>query len=221
MIKSGVYALKAHQSKLIYIGSTSNLRVRKNIHFYHIRIKDKHKGCKAIIESSEQGDSITFEVLEVCDNYLQQEQYWIDFFKNQEVFKVVNTFEAKREGSKYPDSFVTKMSNIRKEKWKDLQYRELMLNKLKATQFSPQRLNKKVLCFNTDGLLLYEFESASKAAETLKLNKVSLSAAARGDFRNSHKYKNFVFYYEVLYKSDKLLEHPEMDNQQPTTNLNG
>lgn len=36
----------------------------------------------------------------------------------------------------------------------------------------------------------------------------------------SFKYKLIPYYKRVLYKSDKLLENPEEDNQQPITNLN-
>ena len=66
----------------------------------------------------------------ISSNLFEREQYWIGFYKNQSVWKLVNVFDADREDSSVPDSFRNKMSLIRKEKWKDEEYRKSQLKRL-------------------------------------------------------------------------------------------
>ncbi len=209
---AGVYCLKALNSKLIYIGSTKNLARRKAVHLYSIKKNLIDKGCKPMIDAYHNGDYVNFEVIEICDNYLEREQYWLDHYKNEGTNKVVNAFDADRNGSLVSSEFRDKMSDIRKNKWKDENYREKALGKMKATMFSPERLNKPVHQFTKKGEYVKLHESGKKAAEELNLNSVSVCAAARGSFHKKFTYKEWIFVQDgVLNKLDELLEtHQEL-----------
>jgi hypothetical protein len=223
MEKCGVYVLKALESKLAYIGSSKNLKVRKSIHFYNIRKKDTKRGVSAIIKAVESGDRVSFEILEYCNNVLEREQYWINHFREYSEFTVVNVFDADRHGSKITDNFRNTMSVIAKERWKNEEYRNKILESSKAHRFTSERLSKEVIQCALDGTIIAHYPSGKKAAEYLGLNNASINAAARGKFRNSHKYNNYLFYYRVLYKQGELLEHPIEsfeDNQQPNLSSN-
>lgn len=210
---SGVYCLKTLNTKLIYIGSSKGLSKRKALHKSAIKKGDKKRSSK-IIDAVSQGDIYSFEIIELCENLLEREQYWINFYKSQNVYELVNEFDADRNGSDCSQSFKNKMSKIREEKWKDDEYREQMLPKLVKTQFTAERLNKQVHIFGLEGEYLGNFLSAKNAASWLNLNEVSVSAAARGMYRGKFKYKDKLFIYQqvrVLYKLDELLEaHQEL-----------
>jgi hypothetical protein len=204
----GVYCLKAINSKLIYVGSTKNLRVRRNLHTSTIRKKDKQRGVVAMIEAFEKEDLIEFSILEQCSNYSEREQHWIDVFKQEGTFVVINQFDAERKNSSIEDSFRQRMSNIRKEAWKDFDYRRKVLSKTSATVFTSERLNKEVHCLDGQGNYLATYKSAKEASQILSLNSISLASASRGDFKGRFKYKGYIFIYSevVLYKLDELLE---------------
>lgn len=210
--QSGVYALKALDSKLIYIGSSKNLRIRKNLHFSSFNKRDRDRYCK-IIELIKENENIIFEIIELCENHLEREQYWIDFYRQQDTFKLVNVFDADRSGSSITEEFRQKMSNIRKEKWKDRAYREATLKKIKETQFTPERLNKPVHRININTGEIITYLSAKIAAEENLMHNVSICTAARGNYVRKFKVKNYIFIYHelVLYKLDELLEtHQEL-----------
>lgn len=210
----GVYCLKAVNSKLIYIGSSQDIKHRKIMHLYNIRRNITNHGCKAIIDAVRlDNDIIEFSIIEQCENYLEQEQYWIDFYRNQKVFTLVNTFDADRVNSIVPQSFKDKMSDIRKEKWKDEEYRNTTLDRLKATEFTAERLNKLVFCFDLSGRPIKAFKSAKEAAWYFNYSAISVSSTARGSYRGKFKYKDKIFIYgvRVLDKLDELLEtHQEL-----------
>lgn len=211
---SGVYCLKALDNKLIYIGSTNNLRKRKNVHLSQIKLNNRNKGCIPMIDAYHSGDFVIFEVIELCGNYLEREQYWIDFYSKQDTFKVVNQFGADRNNSSSTEEFKSKMSNILKERWKNPDYREKTLLNFKNTQFTSEKLSKVTHVFTTEGEYVNSFKSAMLAQQELKLpSKISLSAAARGEYKGKHKYKGLIFIYneKVLDKLDELLEaHQEL-----------
>lgn len=212
---SGVYCLKTLNTKLIYIGSSETLSTRKALHKSAIKSRDTRRANAEILSTISQGDTYQFEVIELCDNLLEREQYWIDFYKKQDTYKLVNKFDANRLDSDCPQEFRDKMSDISKERWKNPTYREQILKSSFATRFTPERLNKLLHCFNFyTGVYIRTCPSAKLAAEELGLSKSSIAAAAKGKFRGSFKYSNIIFIYQeigVLYKLDELLEtHQEL-----------
>lgn len=204
--------MKAVDSKLIYVGSSKNLQTRKNIHMSQISKNDIRRGTKALAEAYHHGDYVTFEVIELCDNYLEREQYWINFYRSQDTFLVVNMFDAVREGSRVPDSFRDTMSSVLKERWKDPVYRREALAKLKPTQLTAERLNKPVHVFTRRGEFVATHISAKECARALELREEYVNAAARGRYANRHCLKQWILVYnEVLDKLDELLEtHQEL-----------
>lgn len=208
----GVYCMKAVNSKLIYIGSSNNIGKRKIVHMYHIRHYKTEKGCKEIMDAYHSGDYVEFEVIELCNNYLEREQYWLDFYKGQDHYKLINQFDAIRGGSKSTNDFKLKMSEVMKDRWLNPEYRKTMSEKLKKTQLTSESLSKKVHAFTTSGIYIGAFYSAKAAAYFLSVSQEGLSAAARGKFRGTRKIKNMLFVYdEVLDKLDELLEaHQEL-----------
>lgn len=207
---SGVYSLKALNKKLIYIGSTQDLTHRKATHMYAIRISDKSRGCAAMIEASEEGDFVEFETLEITEDLFSREQYWIDFYKNQDVYELINRFDADRVGGKANDVFKNKLSEVRRNKWKEEEYRNNTVERLSKHSFANGQLNKKVHQFTLSGEYTATFESVKAAAIYIGANQITLSATSRGI--KTFKHKGFIFIYdEVLNKLGELLElHHEL-----------
>jgi hypothetical protein len=217
--QSGVYCIEIVGKDKFYIGSSKNLRVRKILHLSQIKHKEYDHGNKILIDEFHSGSILRFSILEITEDYLNKEQFWIDDYKSKNKH-LVNVFDADRLNSNIPESFRSTMSKVVKDRWKDSNYRKIKLEQIKATQFTPERLNKEVLVFKGNKYI-NTYPSAKIASEHMNLNKISLSAAARGKFRNSHNYKGYKFIYkEVLYKQGELLEHPEVDNQQLSINFN-
>jgi hypothetical protein len=209
----GVYCLKAMDSKLIYIGSTNNLYKRKSVHLSQIKMSNVEKGCKSMIDAYNSGDFVIFELIELCDNYLEREQYWLDFYKGQDTYELVNRFDADRNNSSTTQHFRDRMSQVLTKRWEDPVYKVAQLKAGEDTRFTPERLNKPVLQLLVTGTLVEEFPSAKKAAELSGYSSISISAAARGDYRGSFKYKGTIYIYKqlVLDKLDELLEtHQEL-----------
>lgn len=206
--KSGVYILFATDTKEIYVGSSKNLRRRMIVHKSNFKKNNKEKGCTQLM-----GKNVQFIALEYTQDYTQREQWWIETFRKLESYKLVNVFDADRKNSNVTSNFRNKMSKIRKEKWKDPEYRKHILSKSEATRFTPERLNKPLILFSKDGQrYIRTCASAKEAAELYDFSKVSVAAAARGKYRNKHIYKDIIWIYEeVLYKLDELLEtHHEL-----------
>lgn len=209
--KPGVYALKALDSKLIYIGSSKALQTRRTVHMSNIRHSRIDKGCRLMIDAYHAGDYITFEVLELCDNYVDREQHWLDLYKADNTYTLINQFDADRNNSSTTEDFREKMSTIRKKRWEDPVYRDYILERGKGTRFTADRLNKPTHIF-LKGVYIGKFVSAYYAAQSINGARQSINAAARGNFGGKFKYKDYIIVYDwVLDKLDELLEtHHEL-----------
>ncbi len=201
--KSGVYALKAVNSNLIYIGSTNCFKNRKNIHMSSLRKKDEKRCVIEFLKPFESGDIIEFEILEVCENYLEKEQIWIDFYRNHPTLKIVNVFDANRKNSTVLDTFKHKMSDVLKTRWKNSDYKKTTIERLKKTQFikGQKSLNSKsTMAILSDGTH-EEFDSAKLAADYFKIKPATVVAA----INNNRLCKGILFYYKrVLDKEEEL-----------------
>lgn len=177
---SGVYALKVYSRNLIYIGSSKQMRIRKNLHFSALRKNDKKRFIEEFLDAFNNNEDIKFEILEICENYLEREQYWIDYYRNSE-FKVVNVFDADRKGSLVSDEFKLKMSSIRKDKWKDSNYREKTLEKILKTSFKKgcKGIRSRTTCAKLNTGEIKEFESAKEAALFYDLKSGSVVMSIR------------------------------------------
>lgn len=185
--KSGVYAIKLNPEKLVYIGSTSSLRLRKNNHTSCIKRRDRAKGCEAIIDAVQRGNYYKFIILEYVEieKLEQREQYWINQFKLEGRWKVINTFDATRKSSKITEESRIKRSNA------------------KRTIFS----TFNIFIFDLQGNFINAYISTRQAASALSIPKTGVAAASKGHWRYKYQYKNYIIInYGVLYKLDELLE---------------
>jgi group I intron endonuclease len=81
--QSGVYFLRSTITGNIYIGSSSNLKKRRNDHFRALR-KGGHINAKLNRHCRKFGvDILVFEVIEYCtnDKLIKREQYYINKYK--------------------------------------------------------------------------------------------------------------------------------------------
>lgn len=211
--KPGVYLLKALNNKLLYIGSTNSLQNRRTSHMSSIKKGNAQKGCSRMIEAYYAGDFVTFEVIEICDNYVEREQYWLDFWRSEGTYQVINQFDADRRNSPSTDEFRAKMSEIRKTRWRDPVYRAHMTDTVLAKHhLTADRLSKPTHVFTRAGEYVARFASALQAAAAMNYNKVSASSASRGMYNNRFLCREHIFIQErVLDKLDELLEtHREL-----------
>ena len=133
----GVYAIKVRGRlhNYIYIGSSSNIKHRYTLHLLAIKKSDTKRYVRLLHDLYHEGHLLELVVLELCEDIVVREQYWLNFYKNDVSYRVINVFDADRKNSSITEEFREKMSAIRKEKWKDQSYRQQQLEKLKPTQF--------------------------------------------------------------------------------------
>jgi hypothetical protein len=185
--KSGVYALRALENNTIYIGSTKCFKNRKNNHMCNLKKNIDY--MPAFL-----GMTVEFAILEVCDNFIEREQYWIDFYKSNPLFKIINIFDAERVGSNVPQQFKSKMSNILKDRWKNLSYRKATLDRIKATQFVKGQKSErcKVTIAEMEDGSQKSFPSAKLAAINFGFKQSSVIAY----INRKKSYKGIRFFYK-------------------------
>ena len=89
-IKSGVYKLIGNDIR-IYIGSSVNLKRRKQKHFDNLKRRIHHNTILQAYYNEFGKDSLTFEVLEYVEDVSQlkdREQFWIDSFDFKDLFNI-------------------------------------------------------------------------------------------------------------------------------------
>ena len=64
-----------------------------------------------MIKAEDEGDKVIFKIIEFCDNLLEREQYWINYYIKTE-YEVVNVFSADRNNSIIKDSFRDKFPSV-------------------------------------------------------------------------------------------------------------
>jgi len=102
--------IESTENDKIYIGSTSDFKERLKIHFQRLK-KGNHPNSN-LQEDFNKFDEYTFNsyIIELCDNYLEREQWYINFFKPD--YNVNKDIEIK-VSDKEIEKFKTKM--IKKE----------------------------------------------------------------------------------------------------------
>jgi hypothetical protein len=185
--KSGVYALRALENNTVYIGSTKCFKKRKNNHMSNLKKNSDYM-------SAFLGMTVEFEILEVCDNFVEREQYWIDFYKSNPLFKIINIFDAERVGSNVPQHFRSKISNILKDRWKNLSYRKKTLDRIKATQFVKGQKSErcKVTIAEIENGSQISFPSAKLAAIYFGFKQSSVITY----IHRKKSYKGIKFFYK-------------------------
>lgn len=74
----GIYAIVNKTNNRVYIGRSNNVSSRVSNHKHYLR-KSEHN-CSELQADWNNGDTITFEVVEYCPSYkiAEREQYWLN-----------------------------------------------------------------------------------------------------------------------------------------------
>lgn len=87
-MKSGIYQILNIVNQKAYIGSAKNLNRRKKTHFTQL---SKGLHCNIHLQNAYNfygPDSFKYEVLELTDNLIEREQYWIDSFSFENLYNI-------------------------------------------------------------------------------------------------------------------------------------
>jgi len=218
--QSGVYCIENTKNGKIYIGSSKNMYQRLHVHRVYLNNKT-HQNIKLQNSWSKHTENnfICYS-LEHCniENLTLREQYWIDTLKPwyNITLNVIrnNISEESRK----------KISETLKKGYKD--------GTIKLTRVRPVKV------FDIDGNYIQTFSLVKECSENLNISESSIHRVLSGIYKQC---KGYQFQYlediniinkidiqssgrakrkPVPIKSDKLLESPEEDNQQPITTLN-
>ncbi len=221
----GIYCILNIINNKKYIGSSTNVLVRLEKHRSLLR-GNRHDNSYLQNAWNKYGENnfICF-LLEAYDKdislYLtEREQYWIDFFNSDyNLTKIVERNVLSAESR-------IKQSDTRKRLFKE--------GKLIPTAYKP------IKKYDLNGKFLEEYKSVNDAANS---ENIHVTTVIRNAQKKTAQGSGFIWRYSSdksdvlplpigkkrvkwervfkdLVKSDKLLETPEEDNQQPTTNLN-
>lgn len=172
--RSGIYGIKNKINGKIYIGSSSNIRLRWKNHRSSLK---KQCGANKYFQRAYNKyglSSFEFLVIEFCDIsvLVEREQYFLDFYKSYEKdfgYNASKTAES-NQGFKHSEESREK---IRKSK--------LGLKMSPEAKMGIYLANKKnVYMFNLSGNLIRSFDSVTKAANFTGIHKNNISACCRG-----------------------------------------
>jgi len=107
----GIYKISCSQENLVYIGSSKSIESRFIKHKTQLRNSIHHCESLQLAWDAYGEDSFTFSILEHTEDYIKQEQKWIDkFWPN-----CYNTH--KKAFSSMEEETITKMLNTKYEKY--------------------------------------------------------------------------------------------------------
>ena len=141
--KPGIYIIKNNQNGRFYIGSTKNLFSRYKSHLYQLK-KNEH-GNKFLqndwnkYKNSAEYEFNVVELINNPDTRLIFEQKWLDkMFQKSGCMNIKSKVnrKPKEKYSNNPEETKRKISAIRKENWKDPDYREKQVKSQKKTKNS-------------------------------------------------------------------------------------
>lgn len=218
--QSGVYCIENTKNGKLYIGSSKNMYQRLHVHRIYLNNKVHQNQKLQNSWNKHTEENFICYSLELCDfdNLTQREQYWIDLLKPW------YNITLKVERNILSEESRIKISETLKRKYKS--------GEIKATRTS------KIDCYDLNGNFIKSYNMLKDCSNELNIATSSITRILNGDYKQC---KGYQFKYSndtkqlnkvevnsagrskrkpVPVKSDKLLENPEEDNQQPTTNLN-
>ena len=217
---SGVYCIENVQNRKIYIGSSKNMYQRLHVHRIYLNNKTHQNQKLQNSWNKHTEENFICYSLEFCEEKVltEREQYWIDFLNpwyNITLNVIRNNLSQESKD---------KISATLKRKYKS--------GEIKLTKTS------QIDCYNIDGKFIKTFNTIKNCAEELNMSASSIMRILKGTYKQckgyQFKYTNSTTLINkikvdvagrsvrkpVPLKSDKLLETPVEDNQQPITNLN-
>ena len=91
--KMGVYVLKNKINGKMYVGSSNDLKLRRRVHFHHLRnnIHENRWLQKSFIKHGEINfEFLVLETVQVEENLIEREQYYLDLYKTYSSHKGYN-----------------------------------------------------------------------------------------------------------------------------------
>lgn len=82
MKQKGIYIIRCLQEKTVYIGSSVDIQRRWTEHKTRLNTNNHHCEQLQLAWDAYGDESFIFDILELTDEIVQQEQYWLDLFKN-------------------------------------------------------------------------------------------------------------------------------------------
>lgn len=158
--RSGVYIIECNSHK--YVGSSIDLYKRYRHHCNQLNRNSHYNDFLQKIYNKHT-TNITFRVIEFCDNYLEREAYYIDYF-NCDVNVEKNPITRKK-------------SSVTKEK-----LRMANTNKRLGKE---NHASIKVYQYTLDGDYVNEYDSLRDAAAAINGDATSIGDAVKGDYKSS------------------------------------
>lgn len=118
MKKNGVYKILNNINGKIYIGSSSYLQRRLTEHKRLLK-QSNHPNKKLQYSVNKHGiENFIFEIIEECsiDSLLEREQYYIDYYKEVELYNYSKSAEAPARGYKHTKEAIEKIRKSSKER---------------------------------------------------------------------------------------------------------
>ena len=181
--KSGVYLIECNSHK--YIGSSVSLYDRYKQHALSLR-KGKHYNSFLQRIYDKYPNDICFKLIEICDNYIEREAYYIEYYNcdvNVERNPVTHAkgIETRKKLS---------MANTNKRLGKD------------------NHASIKVYQYTLDGCYVNEYNSIREAALAVNGNEQSIGDAASGNYKSSSGFQWKKEKFDVISSISKRNRKP-------------
>jgi hypothetical protein len=162
--KSGVYLIECNSHK--YIGSSISLYNRYKQHNLALK-KGKHYNSFLQKIYNKYPNDISFKLIEICDNYIEREAYYIEYYDcdvnvERNPITHVKSNETRKKLS---------MANTNKRLGKD------------------NHASVKVYQYTLDGEYVNEYDTIREAALAINGNATSIGDAVKGDYKSSGGYQ--------------------------------
>lgn len=191
-MKSGIYKIRNTTNNKIYIGSSTNLSVRKGKHFRDLRA-NRHDNSHLQNSYNKHGKkNFKFEILFTCpvSELMRIEQIFIDRYKPE--YNILQKAYTSL-GFKHTKETIKKLKIMRKGT------RPVPL----AYINSAKKTSKKVFQYTLDGNFIREWKSTKEAARKLNFIATNIACCCRKINKgNKCTYKKFKWSYYPLHNKD-------------------
>ena len=222
-MKSGIYMILNIVNNKYYIGSTSNLPIRKSNHFTKLK-QNKHVNQHLQYSYNKYGkDAFSFIILENCDrsDLIERELYWMTLKNSHNKSMGYNIGVPKKndnitlsdECKETRREYAYKQHKIEKEY--DIWKQEIIDKKLQQQLF-PKKTKRKVIQIDAiTGDVANTYDTISSIAinmnyTTTNLKKVELVLSKNPLYAKKKSYKGFVYVYAEDYDSTKDYKRPRI-----------
>lgn len=197
-----IYKIRNIVNNKIYVGSSENY---KNRIWKHKSDLKAGIHCNSHLQNAwnkygkENFEFSILEILNINDNIIEKEQYWIDTLnvKNKQVGYNLKLKAYSNLGYKYSEESKIKMSIAKKGKsWTDSQRLSLgniIRSKRPHCIGNNNVLSKSIIQYNLDMLFIKEWESINSCSNELKLHKSNIIMCLKGKIKQTGGY---IFKYK-------------------------